>query len=204
MDTDSGLLRQIRPAFGGNLMATIVNPVCRPQMASVRPGVMKARQRDTSRKRDIVYHAYEVGRADSRVRVLETVAEEVGGTSLNDSSIIIGIGRGVKTRRCADEIWKWAERIGATVAGSRAAAEAGLVDASVQVGQTGHTIAPDLYIAIGISGQIQHTAAITGARCVIAVNPDRTAPIFNVADYGWAIPVEEALPQFMNILNRCV
>ena len=134
MDTDSGLLRQIRPAFGGNLMATIVNPVCRPQMASVRPGVMKARQRDTSRKRDIVYHAYEVGRADSRVRVLETVAEEVGGTSLNDSSIIIGIGRGVKTRRCADEIRKWAERIGATVAGSRAAVEAGLVDASVQVG----------------------------------------------------------------------
>ena len=204
MDTDSGLLRQIRPAFGGNLMATIVNPVFRPQIASVRPGVMKARQRDTSRRREIVYHAYEAGRADSRVRVLEAVAEEVGGTSLNDSSIIIGIGRGVKTRRCADEIREWAERIGATVAGSRAAVEAGLVDASVQVGQTGHTIAPDLYIAIGISGQIQHTAAITGARCVIAVNPDRTAPIFNVADYGWAIPVEEALPQFMNILNRCV
>ena len=136
--------------------------------------------------------------------MLEAVAEEVGGTSLNDSSIIIGIGRGVKTRRCADKIREWAERIGATVAGSRAAVEAGLVDASVQVGQTGHTIAPDLYIAIGISGQIQHTAAITGARCVIAVNPDRTAPIFNVADYGWAIPVEEALPQFMNILNRCV
>ena len=90
MDTDSGLLRQIRPAFGGNLMATIVNPVCRPQMASVRPGVMKARQKDTSRRREIVYHAYEAGRADSRVRVLETVAEEVGGTSLNDSSIIIG------------------------------------------------------------------------------------------------------------------
>uniref|UniRef100_UPI003FF1256A electron transfer flavoprotein subunit alpha/FixB family protein n=1 Tax=Paraprevotella clara TaxID=454154 RepID=UPI003FF1256A len=89
MDTDSGLLRQIRPAFGGNLMATIVNPVFRPQMASVRPGVMKARQRDTSRRREIVYHAYEAGRADSRVRVLEAVAEEVGGTSLNDSSIII-------------------------------------------------------------------------------------------------------------------
>ena len=94
-------------------------------MASVRPGVMKARQRDTSRRREIVYHAYEAGRADSRVRVLEAVAEEVGGTSLNDSSIIIGIGRGVKTRRCADKIREWAERIGATVAGSRAAVEAG-------------------------------------------------------------------------------
>ncbi len=110
-------------------------------MAFRTSGVMKARQRDTSRRREIVYHAYEAGRADSRVRVLEAVAEEVGGTSLNDSSIIIGIGRGVKTRRCADEIRKWAERIGAMVAGSRAAVEAGLVDASVQVGQTGHTIA---------------------------------------------------------------
>ena len=101
-------------------------------------------------------------------------------------------------------IRRLADRIGAAVAGSRAAVEAGLVDASVQVGQTGHTVAPDLYIAIGISGQIQHTAAITGARTIIAVNPDRTAPIFSVADYGLALPVEEALPQLMNLIPAVV
>ena len=96
------------------------------------------------------------------------------------------------------QIHRWAERLGAVVAGSRAAVEAGLIDARMQVGQTGHTIAPDLYIAIGISGQIQLTAAITGAKRIIAINPDRTAPIFNVADYGWNTSVEEALPQLTN------
>ena len=201
IEEGTGLLHQIRPAFGGNLMATIVNPLCRPQMASVRPGVMKALQRDASRKGEVVCHPVTADRKDFPVRLSGMALEEASGSSLSDSRIIIGIGRGVKTKECVEKIREWAGRIGATVAGSRAAVEAGLVDASVQVGQTGHTIAPDLYIAIGISGQIQHTAAITGARCVIAVNPDRMAPIFNVADYGWAVPVEEALPQLMELVE---
>ena len=88
----------------------------------------------------------------------------------------------------------WAARIGARVAGSRAAVEAGLIDAALQVGQTGHTIAPKLYIAIGISGQIQHTAAITGAGRILAINPDQNAPIFNIADEGWLTTAEQAIP----------
>lgn len=95
-----------------------------------------------------------------------------------------------------------AGQIGAAVAGSRAAVEAKLIDASRQIGQTGHTISPDLYIAIGISGQIQHTAAITGAKKIIAINPDRNAPIFRIADFGWSMPIEEALPQLMQTLNE--
>lgn len=204
IDTESGLLHQIRPAFGGNLMATIVSPNHRPQMASVRPGVMKALEADAARKGEVVRHDYSAFAMDSRVSILAETAEAAGGDSLEGSHIIIGIGRGVKDKACVAEIRRLADRIGAAVAGSRAAVEAGLVDASVQVGQTGHTVAPDLYIAIGISGQIQHTAAITGARTIIAVNPDRMAPIFSVADYGLALPVEEALPQLMNLIPAVV
>lgn len=200
IDPRTGLLRQIRPAFGGNLMATIVNPDHRPQMASVRPCVMKSLLRDERREGEVIRHEFKEDMRDERVRLIEAVKEEALGSSLNDSRVIVGIGRGVKTKKRADEIRDWARRIGAAVAGSRAAVEAGLVDASLQVGQTGHTIAPDLYVAIGISGQIQHTAAITGARKVLAINPDRTAPIFSVADYGWAVPVEEALPRLMEAL----
>ena len=203
IDTESGLLHQIHPAFGGNLMATIVNPVHRPQMASVRPGVMRALEWDALRQGEVVFHEAEEG-VDTRVRLLSVVEEAVQGASWADSRIIVGIGRGVKTKERADAIRSWAERIGAVVAGSRAAVEAGLVDASLQVGQTGHTVAPDLYVAIGISGQIQHTAAITGAGRILAINPDRTAPIFGVADYGWAVRIEEALPELMNLIPEGV
>lgn len=203
IDPESGLLRQVRPAFGGNLMATIVNPVHRPQMASVRPGVMRALEWDALRQGEVVFHEAEEG-VDTRVRLLSVVEEAVQGASWADSRIIVGIGRGVKTKERADAIRSWAERIGAVVAGSRAAVEDGLVDASLQVGQTGHTVAPDLYVAIGISGQIQHTAAITGAGRILAINPDRTAPIFGVADYGWAVRIEEALPELMNLIPEGV
>lgn len=204
IDPQSGLLRQIRPAFGGHLMATIVNPFHRPQMASVRPGVMRSREWDGLRKGEVVCHEADGDGTDRRVRLLDSRTEEVCASSLAGSRVIVGIGRGVKTKERADAIRSWARRIGAAVAGSRAAVEAGLVEAAVQVGQTGHTIAPDLYVAIGISGQIQHTAAITGAGKILAINPDRTAPIFSVADYGWAVPVEEALPALMNLIPEKV
>lgn len=195
IDKESGLLHQIRPAFGGNLMATIVTPDCRPQMASVRPGVMKALARNTSLKGEVIRHEWADFEADNRIRVISEVIEKSCGDSLGNSRIVVGIGRGVKTKETVNRIHHWAESLGAVVAGSRAAVEAGLIDAHMQVGQTGHTISPDLYIAIGISGQIQHTAAITGAKKIIAINPDRTAPIFNLADYGLVGAIEEVLPQ---------
>lgn len=199
IDTESGLLQQVRPAFGGNLMATIVTPGHRPQMASVHPGVMKAIGRDGNRRGEIVRHDLPAFKPDARIRLLGETVKAVSGNTLADSRIVVGIGRGVKSREAVNAITDWARTVGAAVAGSRAAVECGLIDASRQVGQTGQTISPDLYIAIGISGQIQHTAAITGAKKVIAVNPDRNAPIFSVADYGWVATAEEALPVLTNI-----
>lgn len=199
INLESGLLHQIRPAFGGNLMATIVTPVCRPQMASVRPGVMKALACDRMREGEIIRHDFTMFKKDTRIRVLHEVIESSRGDHLENSRVIIGIGRGVKNKEMVARIRKWAESLGAVVAGSRAAVEAGLIDVQMQVGQTGHVIAPDLYIAIGISGQIQHTAAIASARKIIAINPDRMAPIFNVADYGFVGSIEETLPQLMSV-----
>lgn len=201
IDKETKLLRQIRPAFGGNLMATIINPAHRPQMASVRPGIMRPAVKDGSRRGRVVRYDCDESMNDARVRLIETLSSEVKHSSLSNSKIIVAIGRGVKTRKCADEISAWAKSIGASVAGSRAAVEMGLVDASVQVGQTGHTVAPDLYVAIGISGQIQHTAGIVGAKKIMAINTDRQAPIFSVADYGWNISAEEALARLVDITS---
>ena len=192
-DTEAGLLRQIRPAFGGNLMATIVTPGHRPQMASVRPGVMKAPERDYNRKGEIIRHDMGGFAPDTRISLISEIKKTSAGGTLGDSRIIVGIGRGVRKRETVGRIARWAESIGAVVGGSRAAVECGLIDASMQIGQTGQTISPDLYIAVGISGQIQHTAAITGAKKIIAVNPDKNAPIFSVADYGWTATAEELL-----------
>lgn len=198
-DIATGLLRQIRPAFGGNLMATIVTPDHRPQMASVHPGVMKALEYDRSRKGEVIVHDLSHFKADPRVTQVAQTVKAACGNRLTDSRIVVGIGRGVKSLDTVNAITGWAESVGAAVAGSRAAVECGLIDASRQVGQTGQTISPDLYIAIGISGQIQHTAAITGAKKIIAVNPDGNAPIFSMADYGWVTTAEEALPVLCGI-----
>lgn len=202
IDSEQGLLQQVRPAFGGNLMATIVTPHHRPQMASVRPGVMQALIPDESRCGEVIRHEDYTFQLDERISVLHEEYKDNGVVGLNQSRVVIGIGRGVKNKETVAEIEAWATRIGAVVAGSRAAVEANLIDASRQVGQTGHTISPDLYIAIGISGQIQHTAAITGAKKIIAINPDRNAPIFRIADYGWVASVEDALPQMIHSLNE--
>lgn len=202
IDPESGLLQQVRPAFGGNLMATIVTPHHRPQMASVRPGVMKALQPDPSRKGETIRHDDYPYLSDKRITLLHEEHESGNSADLNQSRVVVGIGKGVKSQEMVAEIEAWAAKMGAAVAGSRAAVEANLIDASRQVGQTGQTISPDLYIAIGISGQIQHTAAITGAKRIIAINPDRNAPIFRLADFGWVAPVEEALPKMMQTLNE--
>lgn len=196
IDPESGLLLQIRPAFGGNLMAEIKTPEKRPQMASVRPGVMKRLETAYRSSERLTVEADISGIVpDPRIRLLETRPDEASACSLEGSRTIIAVGRGVKNPAVLERLKKWADSIGGVIAGSRAAVEAGLVDSSVQIGQTGHTVSPDLYIAVGISGQIQHTAAISGARCIVAVNPDRNAPIFSIANYGIVGRVEDVMPQ---------
>lgn len=160
---------------------------------------MKAQRCDWSRTGEIVRHDLSAFEPDTRISLLGETVKVSTGKSLNDSRIVVGIGRGVRDKETVAEISRWAAGIGAAVAGSRAAVECGLIEPSRQVGQTGQTISPDLYIAIGISGQIQHTAAITGARRIIAINPDKDAPIFGMADYGWVATVEEALPVLSEI-----
>lgn len=201
IDKSTGLLQQIRPAFGGNLMATIVTPVHRPQMASVRPGIMKALSPDLSRKGTVIKFDCNKLAADSRVHLLSESVVEAKHVSLNDYSVIIGVGRGVKNKQVLDMVARLSKKLNAIVVGSRAAVEAGIVEPDRQVGQTGHTISPDWYIAIGISGQIQHTAAITGSRHIVAINPDSSAPIFRIADYGWKINAEDALKQMLGEAN---
>lgn len=200
-DMSERLLLQCRPAFGGNIMATIKTPNHRPQMASVRPGVMKQLDKDISRQGEVIIHDYSKFSFDCRKRVISQSVVSKSVVNLDDCKVLIGIGRGVKSLDLVAEIEEFATKIGAIVVGSRAAVELGFVDVSRQVGQTGHTVAPDLYIALGISGQIQHTAAITGSKCIIAINQDSSSPIFNYADYGWVGTIEEFLPELERMFN---
>lgn len=198
IDKKEGILLQSRPAFGGNLMATIKTPNNRPQMASVRRGIMKIKDADPNRKGEIVNHDISSFNFDDRITVLKQIIEKTCSNNLNDSKIIVGIGRGVRTIETVELIKDFAAKIGGVIAGSRAAVEAGLIDASLQVGQTGNTISPDLYIAIGISGQIQHTAAITGSKVIIAINSDANAPIFNHADYAFIAKIEDIISDILD------
>lgn len=194
IDSKEHLLLQCRPAFGGNLMATIKTPTHRPQMASVRPGVMKSLIADLKREGEVIVHDFSNFKFDSRINLLSQSVNAIKEAKLSNSSIIIALGRGVKEAKIIERLHHLAQKMGAVVAGTRAAVEMGTVDASLQIGQTGHTVSPDLYIAIGISGQIQHTAAITGAKQIIAINSDPSAPIFNCADYGWVGSIETLIP----------
>ncbi len=193
IDTEKGLLQQIRPAFGGNLMATIVTPNHRPQMASVRPGVMQAAPAAKPATCEIIQHDITALPLCNKVKILDEKHNNIKQVLLEESRIVVGIGKGVKSKELVARLTEWAQQHGAAIAGSRAAVEAGLIEPTVQVGQTGHTISPDVYIAIGISGQIQHTAAIMGAKKIIAINPDANAPIFRIADYGWVATAEDAI-----------
>ena len=193
IDTEKGLLQQIRPAFGGNLMATIVTPNHRPQMASVRPGVMQAAPAAKPATCEITQHDITALPLCNKVKILDEKHNNIKQVLLEESHIVVGIGKGVKSKELVARLTEWAQQHGAAIAGSRAAVEAGLIEPAVQVGQIGHTISPDVHIAIGISGQIQHTAAIMGAKKIIAINPDANAPIFRIADYGWVATAEDAI-----------
>ena len=181
IDAESRLLRQTRPAFGGNLMATIVCPNHRPQMATVRPGVMPALEADENRtgtvRRDSAAAA-----AFSGVELLEAV-KAAKAESIKDAKIIVDAGRGVGSKKNLKVVKELAELLGGALGVSRPLVDMGWSEYSHQVGQTGCTVAPDLLICVGVSGAIQHLAGISGAKKIIAVNSDPDAPIFSVAHY---------------------
>ncbi|MDR1865590.1 MAG: electron transfer flavoprotein subunit alpha/FixB family protein [Bacteroidales bacterium] len=197
------LLYQIRPAFGGNIIATIINPDCRPQMATVREGVMKKEILDAGYKGEVV--RLNVGKyvtdADFVVKVIERRMEK-SKVNIKSASILVSGGYGMGSREGFNLLFELAEVIGAEVGASRAAVDAGFADHERQVGQTGVTVRPKLYIACGISGQVQHTAGMQESAMIISVNNDPYAPINAIADYVIEGDVNEVIPKMIKYYRQ--
>lgn len=201
IDPERGLLLQTRPAFGGNIMATIVCENYRPQMATVRHKVMKEAPADPSRQGEIV--AVEVKPEDclSRTRFLKTVEELGYAVNIAEADIIVSGGRGMKGPENYAMLHELADLLGGAVGASRAAVDSGWIPYSHQVGQTGKTVQPKLYVACGISGAIQHLVGMQSAETIVAVNRDPAAPIFTVADYGLVGDLFEIVPALIKVLK---
>jgi electron transfer flavoprotein alpha subunit len=197
------LLYQIRPAFGGNIIATIVNPDCRPQMATVREGVMKKEIFNAAHKGQVVKLdvAKYVTDADFVVSIIERHMEK-SKVNIKNSSIIVSGGYGVGSRENFQLLFDLGAVIGAEVGASRAAVDAGYADHERQIGQTGVTVRPKLYIACGISGQIQHIAGMQESSMIISVNNDPAAPINKIADYIITGNIEDVLPKMIKYYKQ--
>lgn len=190
------ILYQIRPAFGGNIIATIVSPDHRPQMSTVREGVMKMNEPDKSRKAEIVEYTPEIPADLQAAEIVERLQQEKS-VDLKGAQIIVAGGMGLGTKENFELIRKLAHAVGGEVGGSRAAVDAGFVSSDHQVGQTGTTVRPKLYIAVGISGQIQHLAGMAESNRIIAINSDPAAPIFACAHYEIVGDLNEVVPRFI-------
>lgn len=203
IDPEEGILRQTRPAFGGNVMATIVNRYSRPQMATVRPGVMETAP-PVGRSGEVIRHPVRIVEASVGTEVLEFVREARSRVDLSKARAIVAGGRGLGDASGFGLLGELADVLGAEVAGTRVAVEEGWIPASHQVGQTGQSVRPDLYVACGLSGAIQHRAGMMNAKFVVAVNKDPYAPIFKVADWGIVGDLFEVVPRLVEQLkNAC-
>ena len=201
--TYENLLYQIRPAFGGNIVATIVNPEHRPQMATVREGVMKKEILDADYKGEVIRHdvARYVPETDYVVKVIDRHVEKAKH-NLKGAPIVIAGGYGMGSRENFDMLFDLAKELHAEVGASRAAVDAGYADHDRQIGQTGVTVRPKLYIACGISGQIQHIAGMQESGIIISVNNDENAPINAIADYVINGTVEEVIPKMIKYYKQ--
>ncbi|MCQ1544867.1 electron transfer flavoprotein subunit alpha/FixB family protein [Bacteroides clarus] len=201
--TYENLLYQIRPAFGGNIVATIVNPEHRPQMATVREGVMKKEILDANYKGEVIRHdvAKYVPETDYVVKVIDRHVEKAKH-NLKGAPIVIAGGYGMGSRENFDMLFELAKELHAEVGASRAAVDAGYADHDRQIGQTGVTVRPKLYIACGISGQIQHIAGMQESGIIISVNNDENAPINTIADYVIIGTVEEVIPKMIKYYKQ--
>ncbi len=184
IDPETGRLLMTRPAFGGNIMATIICPDFRPQMATVRPGVMQRAERVEGRRARVLPFNLKIEHNDCFVEVLDVIKKMNETVDISEAKILVFGGRGMGSKENFRMLYDLADALGGRVAASRAAVDAGWADKEMQVGQTGRTVRPKLYIAVGISGAIQHLAGMEESEVIIAINRDETAPIFNVADYG--------------------
>ena len=202
IDPESGNVAWTRPAFGGNLMATILCPDHRPQIGTVRPGVFK-KSAPGNANAEVVREEFHVAPEQIRTELLEVIREAAGElVDLEGADIIVSGGRGVGGPEGFAPVKALAEVLGATVGASRAAVDSGWISHAHQVGQTGKTVAPKLYIACGISGAIQHLAGMSGSDCIVAINKDPEAPIFDVADYGIVGNLFEVLPALTEEIKK--
>jgi electron transfer flavoprotein alpha subunit/NAD-dependent dihydropyrimidine dehydrogenase PreA subunit len=199
---EDGVLLQTRPAFGGNIMATIVCPDTRPQMATVRPKVMKEAPFAGDRSGEIIDIMPKPHQLTSRIKVLESVTEARGMVNIQESDILVSGGRGLENEQGFELLGRLAEALGAKVSASRAVVDAGWIPYPHQVGQTGKTVAPKLYIACGISGAIQHVAGMQSSETIVAINRDADAPIFDVADFGVVGDLYEVIPKLIAAIER--
>lgn len=202
IDEEAKILLQTRPAFGGNVMATIKTPEHRPQMATVRPGIMKEMPRDESRKGETIELDVNIEGKDMMTKILEIVKETKHVVNLEEAKIIVSGGRGVGSKEGFKVLEELAEELGGEVGGSRVAVEKGFIDQAHQVGQTGKTVRPDLYIACGISGSIQHRAGMQNSGCIVAINKDPTAYMFKIADYGIVGDLHEIVPALTQVIRE--
>ncbi|WP_294406439.1 electron transfer flavoprotein subunit alpha/FixB family protein [uncultured Clostridium sp.] len=196
VEVETGDLLATRPAFGGNLMATIACPAHRPQMATVRPGVFGKVESDGANCK-VEKVNVQLTDADVRTKVLETVKTAKNIVDISEAKVIVSGGRGVGSKENFALLEELAKVLGGTVAGSRAAVEKGWIENAYQVGQTGKTVKPSIYIACGISGAIQHVAGMQDSDMIIAINKDETAPIMKVADYAIVGDIEKVLPELI-------
>ena len=201
IDPETKQIMQTRPAFGGNLMATIICPEHRPQMSTVRPGVMEKPSKQPGRKGDLIKLDINLADSDIRTKVLEVVKTAKEAVSLTDAETIVSGGMGLANAEGFKLLKQLADKLNATVAASRAAVDAGWIDHAYQVGQTGTTVKPKIYFACGISGAIQHIAGMQNSGLIIAINTNEDAPIFDIADIGITGDLYKVIPAIIEELG---
>jgi len=201
IDPEDKKIRQTRPAFGGNLMATIVCPNHRPQMSTVRPGVMEKAAKKEGRTGEIIQLPVKFAEDEIRTKVIDIIKTLKEAVSLTDAKIIVSGGMGLGKPEGFELLKKLADKLGGVIGSSRAAVDSGWIDHAYQVGQTGTTVKPNIYVACGISGAIQHLAGMQNSKLIVAINKDESAPIFEVADYGIVGDLYKIVPEILAALN---
>ena len=201
IDEENRLFVSTRPAFGGNVMATIICPEHRPQMSTVRPGVMALPEKDGSREGQIIDLELQLDEDACKVKILESVKGASEGVNIQDAERIVAVGMGAGDKETFDMIKELAELLDGEVGATRFAVEAGWVSHDHQIGQTGKTVRPELYVGCGISGAVQHTAGMSASKMIIAINKDPNAEVFKIADYGIVGDVRKVVPAIISELK---
>ena len=194
-------LVQTRPAFGGNIMASIISPYTRPQMSTVRPNVFAKLQPDTTRTGIVEEVEVTLKPISIRTKIVEEIVSQDESTNIEDAEILVSAGRGIGSKESLSLISDMAEELDATVSGSRALVDLGWIPHPQQVGQSGKTVAPTLYFALGISGAIQHLVGMSSSDTIVSINNDPDAPIFKVTDFGIVGDIFEIIPEFIKLLK---